>query len=205
MTANTPQSDYMRLELIKAENANIMQNVTELINERDDYNLTEDYNKILKLTAMSIRMHANSSFKGTETLELNEIEKIKASLANYTNHHKKVEEFKNEIIDDLTDFQKRIRSTHIQRIVDLTKQKQLCEMELNSLTNEMSKLSKGNLFQIIWPANSATKEYESKIAMMQAKIQQIKQKITSMEQTKPIATEKDILMYRMHIKEKYTR
>lgn len=204
MTANTTYNDFKNLELIKTGNSEVIKSVTAAM-EKSDENFSEDYNKILNLTAISIKMHANSNFKDSEFLEINEIDKIKSSLANYTNQNKRVEAFKNELIEDLTDFQKRIRTNHIKKIVDLTKEKQLYEMEINSIQNETQQQTKGGLFQIRWPANTEKRETEGRIAAMQAKIQNLKQKILHLEQTKPVATEKDLLLYRMHMKEKYAR
>jgi len=204
MTANATHNEFKNLELSKAGNSAVINNVT-AAKGQSEQNFSEDYNKILNLTAISIRMHATSNFKDSEFLEINEIDKIKSSLANYTNQNKVVEDFKNEIIDDLTDFQKRIRTNHIQKIVDLTKEKQLYEMEINSIHNEAQKSAKGGLFQIKWPATAEKKETEGRIAAMQAKVQNLKQKISHLEQAKPFASEKDILLYRMHMKEKYAR
>lgn len=164
-----------------------------------------DYEKILNLTALSIKMFANSHYKPSAYLEPNEIEQIKISLNNYTNCHEKIDVFKKEIIDDLTEFQKQIKTNHIQKIVDLTKEKQLCEKQIRVLDCEKHKLIAERLSKIVWPYDEKTKEYDNKISKLQLQIQKYTNKIEDIQKMRPAANEKDILMYRIHFKEKFAR
>ena len=218
MTANMQIADYIGADFKKIKDADTLKNVTESIKQEftREYkneecvdstgdNYAGEYNKILSLTFMSIKMYASSSFKKSEFLETSEIDRIKSALANYTNNNQKVEEFKTKIINDLTDFQKQINANHIQRITDLTKQKLLYEKELTVLINGGCKPKKSNFIQIVWSVKVEQQEHENRITVLQAKIKQLGQKLTDMEQKRPFADAKDILLYRLAIKEKYNR
>ena len=160
----------------------------------------DDCSKILSHTAMSMKMYANSCYKATEFLEISEIDRIKSSLTYYLDSDSKLENFKKELIEDLSYFQKQIRTNHVQKIVDITKQKQQYEKERTDL-NTGYKPAKTNF----WSANPQKQEHAIRVATIQAKIEQLSQKLAELQQTRPLANAKDILLYRMYMKEKYSK
>ena len=214
MTANASTNEYKRLEQLSGGNFDALKNVTEAIKkefsnsnpiQKSIETSVEDCNKILSHTTMTIKMYANSAFKKSEFLEISEIDRIKSSLAVYLNKDQKVEAFKNELLEDLTDFQQQIKTNHTQKIVELTKQKQQYERELNALKSKGYKPKKETFLQIVWSTNAQEQEHARTLATTQAKIEQLSQKLAELQQTRPLANAKDILLYRMYMKEKYSK
>lgn len=163
------------------------------------------YEEILNITTYSIKTFANSNSKSTTYLEPNEIDRIKISLKNYVNDHEKIDAFKNEVIKDLTEFQNQIKANHIQRITDLTKEKQFCERQIKILECGKHKLIMERLSKVVWPYDEKTKEYDNKIAKLQLQVQQYTNKIENLKNMRPAANEKDILLYKLHLVEKFAK
>lgn len=164
-----------------------------------------EYEKILNLTTMSMKMFANSYYKETAFLEASDIEQIKTSLSNFNNKNEKVNEFKNFILEELTDFQSHIKTKHNQKIAQITKEKLFLERQLSVITFAKNKLVRERLARVEWPYDKKTKEYDSKISALQIKIQKWEQRIEEEQKKRPYVSEKDILMYQMYLKEKYAK
>lgn len=164
-----------------------------------------DCEKLLKFTTMSIRMLTNSYYKSTPFIEAGDIEHIKESLNNYANKDDKLAEFKNAIINDLSDFQKQIKAHHVEKLTALMKEQQLCERQIQVLTTAKNQLVRERLAKVEWPYDAKTKAYDSKIAALQITNQKHLQKIEDMRRSKPLASEKDIILYQMQLKEKFSR
>lgn len=160
--------------------------------------------RVLSLTSMSIKMLSTSYYKSNTFLEASDIEQIKDSLRNYTRCSDKVNDFKNELIDDLTTFQQQIKTNHFKKLADMAKEKQFLEKQVNVLNFSKHKLIMDRLSKVEWPYDNKTKDYDNKIATLQIKIQKYGQKIEDLQKMRPMATEKDILIYQMHLKEKYS-
>lgn len=206
MTASITLNDIMTLESeTKEVVTNTIQNAQNYVSTTREENVVLDYQKILNMTSLSIKMFANSYYKSSEFLEPSDIEQIKDSLNNYANSNEKVIEFKTAILNDLTKFQKQIKTNHVQKLAELERQKQFCEKQLNVITFEKNKLVMERLSKVIWPYDSKTKEYDSKIAALQLQLQKYQQKIYDLQQMRPAANEKEILLYRMYLNEKYSK
>lgn len=169
--------------------------------QQDD--LKVEYEKLLKLTAMSVKMHSTSYYKAFTSLEPVEIEQIKKALENYKNDNAKVNEFKEELINDLTNFQQKIKSNQIQKLNELRKQRHLMERQLRIFSVEKHKLIMDRLSKIAWPYDEKTKDYDRKIAQIEKQLEQNEQKIINLKAMRPMANEKEILMYQLHLKEKF--
>lgn len=170
----------------------------------EERNYTKEYEKILNLTEESIKKYADSQYKFNTALEPNEIEQIKKALINFTTDQAKISEFKNEIIEDLTAFQKQILINHKQKISLIENEKESYEKQLRILEFEKHKLIMDRLAKISWPYDSKTKEYDQKIAQLQAKITQSTNKLENIKSTRPAANERDLLLYKMQLREKFT-
>lgn len=201
------------IDLNNQEDINTMKHATKAIRSefiayynkagKNEEDLSGLYSKILQMTNLSIKMYANSHYKTTAYLENLDIDQIKASLQNYANDNEKINEFKKAIIEDLSLFQKKIKETHLQKIVEMNKQKQLLEKQIRIWDYEKNRLIAERLSKIMWPYDSKTKEYDAKILTTQGQIKIIAEKLENLRQTKPMANEKDILLYQMHLKEKF--
>lgn len=204
------------LDFKNTEDVQTIQNITNVIKaevvssfakeQREaEKDFTADYEKVLNMTTLSMKMFANSYYKSATFLEASDIEQIKDSLNNYTNDSDKVTEFKNAIIDDLTEFQKQIKTNHVQKLAELGKQKQFLEKQIRILDVEKNKLVMERLAKIVWPYDQKTKEYDAKIAKLQMQVQKYAQKIEDLQQMRPAADEKDILLYQMSFKDKFKK
>lgn len=174
----------------------------EVGNEED---LKFNCEKILSLTSLSLKMFAKSFYKTSTELEPTDIDQIKSSLNNYRNDSDKINDFKNELIKDLSNFQQKIKISHEEKIETLKKQKHYYERTLLVVDCKKHKLIMDRLAKIAWPYDDQTKEYDNQIAKLKIQIQQCAQKLEELRKAPPKANEKDILLYQMHLKEKYSR
>lgn len=213
MVDDTSTKEYVTLGF-QEEEIRTIQNATQTIRNNtvnycskmnEEQENIADYEKILNSTTLSLKMFASSYYKNSIYLEPTDIDQIKNSLNNYANNIEKINDFKKELIDDLTEFQKQIKAKHVKRIVDLTKEKQICEKQIQVLDEEKNKLIRERLSKIVWPYDSKTKEYDNKILQLELKIQQHASKIESLQKMRPVANEKDILLYNLHLKEKFIK
>lgn len=165
--------------------------------------LIQDYTKILRMTNMSIKMYSNIYYKTLTYLEPSDIEAIKQALNDYHNRKEKVEEFKQDIIVDLTEFQQKIKNDHTQRIVEWTKKKILYERQIAILVKEKEQRIKQMISNLQWPYDRKTKSYDTQIKLLRIKAQKCVQKAAEYQALRPAANEKEILLFQMHLKEKY--
>lgn len=192
--------DNFSTNQINLEAVNFISTVT-----KENADLKAEYEKLLKLTTMSVKMHSTSYYKAFTSLEPMDIEQIKKALENYKNENPKINEYKAELIADLTNFQQQIKSNQIQKLNELRKQRQLMERQLRIFSVEKHKLIMDRLSKIAWPYDEKTKDYDRKIAQLEAQLGQNEQKIISLKAMRPMANEKEILIYQMHLKEKFAK
>lgn len=209
MAANTTLNEYIKLHdnegdrTIKNATNAIKNGFVSYCSKVNEEQASDDCEKILNLTALSIKTFANSCYKSSAYLEPSDIEQIKNSLNNYSNNPERINEFKQELVNDLTDFQKQIKARHFERIAEMTKEKQFCDKQIRVLDFEKSKLIMDRLSKIVWPYDEKTQAYDNKIAQLQIKAQQYTKKIENMKKMRPAANEKDILIYSMQLKERF--
>lgn len=209
MTASAFLNDYKIVLQAKEEDIITLNNVAQSFKNEHEYPVItkettiEDYNKIFRQTTLSIKKFANSCYKSTTSLEPSDIEQIKKSLNNYACGDAKVKEFKQELIDDLTEFQKQIRTSYTTKIAEYTKKKLECEKQIGILEFEKNKLIMERLSRIEWPYDAKTKEYENKIASLEIQAKQYGQKAEQIQTMRPAANEKEILLYELKLKEKF--
>lgn len=211
MTLNAAFKDSFLLELESTENKSV-ENATIAIKNgfanfystvKEEVDHTEDYEKMLDLTVNAIKKYSNSQYKFNTSLEPNEIEQIKKALISYVNNHEKAGSFKKEILEDLTAFQGHILANHKQKITELTKEKEACQKQLRIYECDKHKLIMDRLSKIIWPYDEKTREYDQKITQLQTKVEQYIQKIENLNSMRPAANERDILIYNLHLKERF--
>lgn len=163
----------------------------------------EEYKKVLNLTSLSVKTFANALSKDSTYLESNDIDRIKNSLISYNNKDEKIKAFKDELINDLSEFQRQIERKHNQQIIEYKNQAQIYQRELRAIQNERNEAVLTKLFNIAWPNNSKAKEYENKMATLKTKAETCIKRVTELQSMPPVANEKDILLYQLHLKEKY--
>lgn len=212
MAASTTSNNDIVFEVENEKNADAFKNSTDVIKSNlvsyfaevnKDADFTGDYNEIINLTSLSIKKFANAGYKTSPFLESRDIDQIKTSLDNYASRNETLYELKNELIEDLTNFQTQIKANHFQRIDELIKQKQHYEKQIKVTDFAKHKLVMDRLSKIVWPYDAQTKEYDIRIAKLEIQIKQCEQKIETLRKMRPVASEKDIILYQMHLKEKY--
>lgn len=217
MTANATYNEFKAIEAKASEDAKTIATVTNILKEEfvsfypsnidieDAKETAQQIEKVFNLTNMSIKMYSTSYYKKHASLDTLELEQIKKALENFKNNNQKVESFKRVLIEDLEKFQKQIRANHTQKIATLAKEKQLLERQLFTLNLEKNRLIMDRLSKIVWPYDEKTKQYTSKIAATETRIAQYENKIGELELYRPMANEKDVLLYQMQLKEKFAR
>jgi len=166
---------------------------------------TAESEKIIRHTTSAIRRYATSQFKSVIGLEPLEIDQIKSALRNFSCLNQYAQKIKNEIIEDLTDFQVYIKENHNKNIKENLRQKELCEREIKVLKYKKNKLVFERLAKIVWPYDAKTKEFDNKVIALGIKAKQYEQKILMGKQNRPVANEKEILLYEMKLKEKFLK
>lgn len=159
--------------------------------------------KMLNFTENSIKKYAYYSLKMNISLEPHEIEQVKKALVNYTCNCEKINELKKELLEDLTTFQYQIIAEQREIFLELINEKDNYEKQIKVLEYEKNKLIMERLSQIVWPYDAKTKKYDQKIAQLQVKVEQYAKKIENSKSMRPVATEKDLLLYKMHLREKF--
>ena len=162
-----------------------------------------DYEKVVRFVAMSMKNMSNAYYKTSTFLDTQDVEQIKSALNNYIKADLKDCSFKKSIMEDLTDIQNKIKTKHIQKQKDLENEKTACERQAKVLEFAKSKLIMDRLSKIQWPYDSKTQEYENQIQKLIIKAEKSGQKLEELKKMRPVADEKDILIYQMNIKEKY--
>lgn len=195
------------------ENSNVLvKNITNSIknefvrsNIQTSSDIAADVAKLISQTTMSIKQFSQAYYKTTPYLEPSDVDQIKNALSNYANNNESLNAFKKELIEDLTNFQEQIKVTQVQRLQDLRKQKENCERQLRILNVEKSKIIMDRLSRVVWPYDQKTSELSKKIAALETQVEQLAQKIVDLKKMRPAANEKDILLYQIHLKEKYSK
>lgn len=217
MTANATYNELNQIEVKASEDTKTIATVTNILKEEfvsfypshieieDAKETTQQIEKIFNMTNMSIKMYSTSYYKKHASLDTLELEQIKKALENFKNNNKKVESFKRVLIEDLEKFQKQIRTNHTQKIATLIKEKQQLERQLSTLNAEKNRLIMDRLSKIVWPYDEKTKQYSAKIAATETRITQYENKIEELETYRPMANEKDVLLYQMQLKEKFVK
>lgn len=161
------------------------------------------YKKILSYTSKSIKAHATANYKSHVFIEISDLEKIKDALNQFTSKSDKVEQFKKELINDLTNFEMQIKLNHTQNIVDLAEEKQFCQKQIQIFEFGKQKLIRERLAKLVWPYDAKTKEYDSKIEILTDKLNKIEKSIEEAKSMRPMAKEKEIVAYQQQLINKF--
>lgn len=159
--------------------------------------------EILNFTINSIKKYAYYSLKTHTFLEPYEVEQVKKALVNYTTNCEQADEFKQELLEDLTRFQHQIMGSQREKFMELINEKDNFEKQIKVLEYEKNTLVRERLAQIAWPYDAKTKKYDQQIAQLQAKVAQYTKKLENSKNMRPAANQKDILLYTMHLREKF--
>lgn len=165
---------------------------------------TSEVDKLFRITSMTIRSMANDKFKSRCYLGINDIDRIKEALENYRSQDLTTNSFKAQIINDLSDFQDKILTNRIAKLKKLRNEKIMLEKCARDLNTAKSKIVADRLAKIQWPYNEVTKQIDSKIAVVDIRVARCKQQLENLKNSKPVAEEKDVILYQMELKEKYS-
>lgn len=170
---------------------------------QDERGYEQAREKMLNFTENSIKKYAYHSLKTQVSLEPYEIDQVKKALIEYASTCEKTDEFKKQLLEDLTTFQHKILGNQKEKIMELIKEKDYCEKQIKVLEYEKHKLIMERLSKIVWPYDAKTKKYDQQIAKLQAKAESYANKTQNQKDMRPAANERDILLYKMHLREKF--
>lgn len=149
--------------------------------------------------ASAINAKANQKYKGGKFLEPCELEEIKKGLA-FSDCNQGIKEvFEKE----LTGFQEKIQKEYVQQIREYQQKKIECENQIEDLVNAKKEIVMKRLSQMLWPYDEKTRVYDKKISALKIQTARYAQKIEQIESIRPAASEKDIIIFQMQLKEKF--
>jgi hypothetical protein len=207
MTTDFALNNYIVSGFKNSEDEDTLTNITNVIksNFKDiklpEEDVSNDYNKLLNLLTLTLKNFSNASWKIVKAVDVTDIDQIKVVLRNYTSSSTKVAEFKKELIADLTKFQNQITTNHNERLEEYKKQYRTCRRQIDGFEAEKNSLIMERLSKIVWPYDAQTKEYENKIARLEILVKQYERKIEEAKKFRPMASERDLMLYQMHLKE----
>lgn len=170
---------------------------------QEERNYKQECERILDFTEAALNRYSNYGNKLNLSLEVSEIEQIKKALTGYAHNSKQAEAFKKDILSDLTKFQQQVLTVPRQKIMEFVKEKDIIEKQIRVLEYEKNKIITDRLSKILWPFDAKTKSYEQEIAKLQRKLEQYTNKIRNAQTMRAAANEKDIMIYKMQLKEKF--
>lgn len=172
-----------------------------LFEKNDSERFTEDVNAILELTSASIKMHATCDYKPVAFIDATDIENIKRTLAQYQDDDARIHQIKYAIIEDLSYFQSELTLNHEERLKAFKSKKAELEKQLRVVDYAKKKLVSQRLARLAWPYDDKTQQYDGLIAKFELQLKKLNSKIEEEIKLRPMANEKDILKYQLHLKE----
>lgn len=160
----------------------------------------ENLDLIVNKIASAMNAAANQKFKGSTFLEPCELEDVKKIL----DTEKCDLATKNKFEEEITNFQKQIKTNYVQQINEYNEKKILCDMQIERLESLKKHLVMERLSQMSWPYDERTREYDRKIATLKIQSERCSQRVQEIRTLRPAAKEKDILIFQVQLKEKFT-
>jgi len=161
----------------------------------------DECTKILHLAILSLKTFSNAFHKETCYISRGDIEKIQSALANYKNTEEKSKLFKQELMEDLNTFKKQLDTKTCQQIISIEKQAASYKEQIKQLKTQTYEAEKNLLNRLV--GNPIKKENDAKIALINLRIEQYAKQVQELKTNGTTANEKEILLYQMHLKEKY--
>lgn len=163
-----------------------------------------EFKKLLTQTIMGLKKCANLSYKEHEEIEVDEILQIKAALSNFANDDSKIKEFKNSLLNDLDNFQSSLRQKKVRLLEQLKQEQRGYIKKAKELEIAKNKLIMDRLSNILWPYDEKTKSYDKQIEQCKIQLANCIRRIHLVHLTKATADTKDLMLYEMKMKEKYS-
>lgn len=160
----------------------------------------ENLDLIVNKIASAMNAAANQKFKGSTFLEPCELEDVKKIL----DTEQCDTETKNKFEKELTNFQEQIKTNYVQQINEYNEKKILCDMQIERLESLKKHLVMERLSQMSWPYDEKTREYDRKIASLKIQSERCYQRVQEIRTLRPAAKEKDILIFQVQLKDKFT-
>lgn len=198
-------SEEKQQEILKAV-TNVIKtvNISYVSTTTKPKDLNREYKKVLMNMTMSLKKCATAGFKTKASVDVAEIEQIKNSLMNFKGEEAEVTEFARKMVSELTNFQKVLRNNYVTRIADIKRKEMLVADKIKALETERTETVFNRLKNIVWPYDSKTKDYENQIAQYKNQLRAYQNRLSEAKQTRPSANEKDLLIYELKMKEKYS-
>jgi len=165
-----------------------------------DPTLEPSFNEVIDKIVSIMNEMASLSFKGSKFLEPSEVKTIQESLENYDERSEKIAEIKKE----LEQFEEQIQINYSRRIFEQKKEKEYCEEKIEMMENAKKQTMKSNLLKTLWPYDMRTKRFDCKIASLKTRMAKCIFSIEQLTGMRPAASEKDILLFQIQLKNKFT-
>lgn len=158
-----------------------------------------DFTKIIDSVASSMMKAANRPSKEGAFIDLDEIEHIKNSISDSDFDMQIISEVKNE----LTNFEAQIKENYSKKIQQISEEKSSYEDQIEALLEVKDELVRKRLSLMQWPFDEKTKMIDKKIEALKLQDERCSRKVTDILTREPIANEKDILIFKMKLTEKF--
>ena len=151
--------------------------------------------------ASAMNRVAKQEFKGSFFLEPDEVESLKKDVfINETISSEKRAELEHE----LTKFQQEITTNYKEAISDYKEKRMYCETQMYMFEQAKKESVMKRAAQMLWPFDEKTRSYDAQIASLKIQAARYSQKIEDIESMRPAAKEKDIMLFQVKLKEKFS-
>jgi len=168
-------------------------------NETSNETYEVDFDYIINAVVSSMTNVAKLPTKKSTFIEPNEIEAIKKSLNSYSADCEAIDEFRLA----LTIFQEKIQIEYAQKIKLYNDERIVFEAQIDSLEAAKRKIVNKRLSQMLWPFDEQTRKYDSQIDSLKIRAGRCAQKANAIMAMRPAANEKDLLVFKAQLKQKF--
>lgn len=159
-----------------------------------------DFDHVINAVVASITKTANIPTKGVPFIEPIEIENIKNSLDRVSGNNEAFAEVKNE----LTNFQNQIKSNYAKKVKDYNIERMAYDREILMLEEAKKEIVMARASKMLWPFDEKTRAIDKKVEVLKIKSQRCAQKVSDILTMRPAANEKDLLIFKSQLKEKFS-
>lgn len=160
----------------------------------------DDIDVIVRRIASAMNRIANLGYKGSTFIEPGEVEQLKKDVFRNENIEYGL---KIELEAELTKFQQEITTHYKEAIKEYTSKIKYCETQIRVIEMSKKEIISKRLSKMLWPFDANTKACDNKIAAFKIQASRYTQKLADIEQMRPAANEKDIVMFQLKLKEKF--
>lgn len=166
----------------------------------------DEATKMVHLAVLSLKTFSNVFYKDYPYIDEEDIEKIKNALLNYACQDSKSKLLKQELIENLNQFKLSLEIKHKKQVQELQKQVLVQRHILEELKIQEEKSTNliSKLLKISIQSSAKESSIKAQINMTSARLEKYSQQLEDLKTKGAIANEKEILVYQMQLKEKFS-